>query len=572
MVYYDLFKISRYILIAFFFSISICIETKTRSQFDFFSYPINNLEHKYGFFSEEHRVQMLEKTRTMFYFAYESYMKYAFPMDELNPINCEGRGPDVKNPSNININDVLGNYSLTLVDALDTLLIVGNVTEFQAAVQLVINNVSFENNSTIQVFEANIRVIGGLLSAHLLLKDPLQPFGKMDVSWYQNELLEMAHDLATRLLPAFDNTSTGIPFPRVNLLSGVPPDCLTHTCLAGAGSLLVEFGLLSRLIGDHTFEFYARRAINSLWTRKSKYTGLFGNVIDVQTGEWIGAMSGVGAGQDSFYEYLLKSYILFGEAEDWAKFNESYSNIKRFMRRGRKHCNLGSGNHPMYVNVNMDDGKTSTAWVDSLQAAFAGVQVLIGDIEEAICGHALYYSIWKLYGALPERFNWQRLKPEVLFYPLRPELMESTYLLYQVTGHPFYLHVGRDILTSLENHTRAECGYATLHNVIDKSQEDRMESFFLSETCKYLYLLFDKDNPLNRRPDQYLFTTEGHVIPLRMVPKAAWWKWDKKPTSIGRANNDTVRCKAVDKDRFYSLPLRSEYLAQIHNTLGLVDM
>lgn len=59
--------------------------------------------------------------------------------------------------SNININDVLGNYSLTLIDSLDTLLIMGNITEFKRAIKLVIENVSFEQDSTIQVFEASIR-------------------------------------------------------------------------------------------------------------------------------------------------------------------------------------------------------------------------------------------------------------------------------------------------------------------------------------------------------------------------------------------------------------------------------
>ena len=55
---------------------------------------------------------MLDETRQMFTFGYDSYMKYAFPQDELDPIHCKGRGPDYENPSNININDVLGDYSL----------------------------------------------------------------------------------------------------------------------------------------------------------------------------------------------------------------------------------------------------------------------------------------------------------------------------------------------------------------------------------------------------------------------------------------------------------------------------
>lgn len=67
-----------------------------------------SLNSKYGSFPESLRKEMKEESKNMFYFAYDSYMKYAFPMDELNPINCSGRGPDHENPSNININDVLG--------------------------------------------------------------------------------------------------------------------------------------------------------------------------------------------------------------------------------------------------------------------------------------------------------------------------------------------------------------------------------------------------------------------------------------------------------------------------------
>ena len=58
------------------------------------------------------------------------------------------------------------------------------------------------------------------------------------------------------------------------------------------------------------------------------------------------------------------------------------------------------------------------------------------------------------------------------------------------------------------------CGYATVHDVHDMSLEDRQESFFLSETVKYLFLLFDFDNPINHHSSNYLFTTEGHVLPI----------------------------------------------------------
>ncbi|XP_015787790.1 ER degradation-enhancing alpha-mannosidase-like protein 1 isoform X1 [Tetranychus urticae] len=544
-------------------------------------------DRKYATFSESMRLEMLQKTREMFQFGYDNYMKHAFPKDELNPILCTGRGPDILNPSNININDVLGNYSLTLVDTLDTLAIMGNVSEFQKAVQLVIDQVSFDKDVIVQVFEANIRLLGGLLSAHLLIMDPEKPFGPIRPFGYNGQLMELAHDLATRLLPAFDNSSTGLPYPRVNLRHGVPKSqdcnwCATHTCTAGAGSLLLEFGILSRLLGDPVFESVARRAARTLWYRRSENTGLLGNVIDVETGEWIGKMSGVGAGLDSFYEYLLKSYIVFGKAEDLRMFNESYRLIKRYLRRGRDECNEGVGNHPVYVNVNMIDGRTSTLWIDSLQAAFAGIQVLNGDIEEAICTHALYYAIWKRFDALPERFNWQHSSPDLYFYPLRPELIESTYLLYQATKNPFYLHVGRDILYSLNNHTKAECGYATIHNVQDKSLEDRMESFFLSETCKYLYLLFDVDNPLNKDAAKFIFSTEGHIFPVSWRYRRKTWKDDdfegenesnlssdkKSDSNQAETNHSTKSCLKINEERHYMLPIKNEYLHQVIHALG----
>ncbi|XP_032146427.1 ER degradation-enhancing alpha-mannosidase-like protein 1 isoform X2 [Sapajus apella] len=479
-----------------------------------------------GAFPPQLRAQMRDLARGMFVFGYDNYMAHAFPQDELNPIHCRGRGPDRGDPSNLNINDVLGNYSLTLVDALDTLAIMGNSSEFQKAVKLVINTVSFDKDSTVQVFEATIRVLGSLLSAHRIITDSKQPFGDMTIKDYDNELLYMAHDLAVRLLPAFENTKTGIPYPRVNLKTGVPPDSNNETCTAGAGSLLVEFGILSRLLGDSTFEWVARRAVKALWNLRSNDTGLLGNVVNIQTGHWVGKQSGLGAGLDSFYEYLLKSYILFGEKEDLEMFNAAYQSIQNYLRRGREACNEGEGDPPLYVNVNMFSGQLMNTWIDSLQAFFPGLQVLIGDVEDAICLHAFYYAIWKRYGALPERYNWQLQAPDVLFYPLRPELVESTYLLYQ---------------------------------------------------------LFDEDNPVHKSGTRYMFTTEGHIISvdehLRELPWKEFFSEEggQDQESVHRLKphelkviNSSSNCNRVPDERRYSLPLKSIYMRQIDQMVGLI--
>ncbi|KAM8867870.1 ER degradation-enhancing alpha-mannosidase-like protein 1 isoform 2-T4 [Synchiropus picturatus] len=555
------------------------VESATRPYLSFFEGNRDEYVRRYSSFPDALKAKMRDMAKDMFYFGYDNYMKYAFPEDELNPIDCEGRGPDVLNPSNININDVLGNYSLTLIDTLDTLLVLGNVTEFHRAVRLVIDTVSFDKDSTVQVFEANIRILGSLISAHILLTDPKHPFGKVGLEDYDNELLHLAHDLAVRLLPAFENTSTGIPYPRVNLKTGVPSDSINETCTAGAGSLLVEFGILSRLIGDSTFEWVARRAVRALWNLRNNQTGLLGNVVNIQTGQWVGKQSGLGAGMDSFYEYLLKSYILFGEKEDFRMFQAAYESIQNHLRRGRESCNEGEGDPPLYVNVNMMSGEIMNTWIDSLQAFFPGLQVLSGDIDNAICLHAFYYAIWKRFGALPERYNWQLQAPDVLFYPLRPELVESTYLLYQATKNPFYLHVGMDILQSLEKNAKVRCGYATLHHVVEKSKEDRMESFFLSETCKYLYLLFDEDNPLHKSDNRYIFTTEGHVVPIDKRFREKRWSHmfpceDVALSEPGRATpqvqHNISNCDRIPEEQRFTLPLKSIYMRQIDRMVGLL--
>ncbi|XP_022098761.1 ER degradation-enhancing alpha-mannosidase-like protein 1 [Acanthaster planci] len=562
------------------FNVSVFLLSSGK-QFDWFTPRSGHYDKKYSVFTEADRQQRLEDVRRMFYYGYDNYMTHAFPLDELDPIHCRGRGPDHGNPSNLNINDVLGGYSLTLIDVLDTLAIIGNSSEFKRAVNLVIDNVTFNQNTTVQVFESTIRVMGGLLSAHLLIIDPYQPYGDLYPDDYDGQLLHMAHDLAVRLLPAFENTPTAIPHPRVHLCEGVPTNGIQEACTAGAGSLILEFGLLGQLVDDPIFERVARRAMDALFARRSNQTGLLGNVINIQTGEWIGIQSGLGAGSDSFYEYLIKSFIMFGKEQDLQTFNEIYSNVKKHMRKGREFCTRGQGNVPLYVNVNMKDGRTVNSWIDALQAAFAGVQVLAGDLDEAICSHAIFYAIWRKYGAIPERFNWHTKQPDVSFYPLRPELVESTYLLYQATQNPFYLHVGSDILESLEMYTKASCGYATLHNVISKTKEDRMESFFLSETCKYLFLLFDSDNHVNQAASRYIFTTEGHLFPIsgKYRSKTWWLMDDSRDLSSTRIHGDCcgtlpynqtlTECAYVPRESKLKLPLEAVYLEQIDQFVGL---
>eukprot|EP00053_Salpingoeca_punica_P013275 m.119704 g.119704 ORF g.119704 m.119704 type:complete len:904 (+) comp16160_c0_seq2:599-3310(+) len=445
---------------------------------------------------------MRERVESMFDFAYGNYLKHAFPKDELDPIHCRGRGPD-KDIGNLNINDVLGNFSLTLIDSLDTLAVMGKRDDFIHAVRLITETVSFDQDSNVQVFEVTIRVLGGLLAGHLIAVDPdfdMRPPG------YTDELLQLAHDLGSRLLPAFENTPTGLPYPRVNLRRGVLPGWRNDTCTAGAGTLLLEFGVLSRLVDDPTYELVARRAALALFRHRSPVTGLLGSVIDVQTGAWLDQNSGLGAGSDSFYEYLFKAYILFGRPEYLRLFTKLYNRSVKFSR---------DANVPVFLNVNMHTGQLTNTWIDSLQAYVPALQVLTGEVQAAIHLHALYAEIWQRYGAMPERFNWHLRETDVALYPLRPELAEATYVLFRATRDPVYLRLGAQMVADLQAHTQVRCGYATLHSVESRTHEDRMESFFLAETLKYLYLLFDDANILHTKARDHIFTTQAHIFRLR---------------------------------------------------------
>ncbi|MPC13214.1 ER degradation-enhancing alpha-mannosidase-like protein 3 [Portunus trituberculatus] len=413
--------------------------------------------------SEEERLRLKEEAKEMFYHAYTSYMDNAYPADELMPLSCMPRWRGV-DQSRGDIDDTLGNFSLTLVDSLDTLVVMGDIEEFDRALRLVVRDVSFDNDVVVSVFETNIRMVGGLLSGHVLAEHLNQLYGAL--GWYRGELLTMARDLATRLLPAF-NTTTGIPHAKVNLKYGMKSPKLQSsrdTCTACAGTIILEFAALSRLTGDSIFEEKARQALDCLWSQRHRGSDLVGTVLNVHSGDWVRRDSGVGAGIDSYYEYLLKAYVLLGDDSYLERFNK----------------------------------------------------VLKGDIKPAIETHEMLFQVIQRHNFLPEAFttdfqvHWGQ-------HPLRPEFLESTYLLYLATDDPYYLRVGEHILRSLQKHAWVPCGYAAVKDVRTGVHEDRMDSFVLSETFKYLYLLFAKPSDLIIDVDHFIFTTEAHLLPLSLA-------------------------------------------------------
>ncbi|KAI9208021.1 ER degradation enhancer, mannosidase alpha-like 2 [Polychytrium aggregatum] len=437
------------------------------------------------------------KTKEAFYHGLGSYLKHAYPKDELKSLSCSGE-------------DTLGNFTLTLIDSLDTAAVIGDMDLFLDLIHLS-QNVTFDQNVTVSVFETNIRIIGGLLSAHVIAATHPDTWDK-----YNHGLLGLVVDLADRLLPAF-KTPTGLPYGSINLKYGIHPEESTLVCTACAGTFSLEFTWISILTGLPVYEEVARKATKALYDRRSTL-GLYGNHIDVITGAWAYKECSIGGGVDSYYEYLLKTWIAFADENEYHEmFVEAYRAVKMHMKRGLWN-----------IDVMMDNGVPIHERFHSLGAFWPGLKALAGDLSEAMDELDAISQILAYSPFLAEMTNIQTFEPagDRHQYPLRPELIESIWMLHRATGDSELLELGFEMFDRIEKFTRVECGFANIENVNEAAQGDKMESFFLAETLKYFYLLFDHESPFNS--ENFVFNTEAHpflTLPTSYRPRSLFQAW-----------------------------------------------
>jgi mannosidase alpha-like ER degradation enhancer 1 len=448
------------------------------------------------------------KVKEMFFHGFNNYMKNAYPADELKPLSCKPRERlDGQNDAADGVDLVLGRFQLTLLDSLDTLYIMGEKEIWKEHLNKVIETVSFDSNLDVSVFETNIRILGGLLSNYLFAVDE-------GMSYESRALLYMSVEIADKLIPAF-LTPTGLPVSKVNLKTGSTYGQPRDVCTACAGTFILEFGLLSRLTGNSLYEEAALSALTALHNSSAKLA-FMGAQVNVDDGTWAYTASGVGAGVDSLYEYLIKAYILFGDEYYFNYFTDIYQRVM-----------AATLIEDWHLQTNIHSTTTAATWTDALGAFWPGMQVLVGDLSHARNGFDKYWSIWRRYGAgLPERWDVSSKKATIPHHSLRPELIESAYMLHSATQDPFYVYAAVEMMKSYDRFSRVPCGFANMANVATKELEDKMESFFLSETLKYLYLIFTPDHPINT--GNYIFTTEAH--PIRV--NTNWRRRDNKQLEL----------------------------------------
>jgi mannosidase alpha-like ER degradation enhancer 2 len=351
--------------------------------------------------------------------------------------------------------------------------------------EYIVKNLSFDRDIYVKNFEITIRLLGGLLSSYQLTGD--------------KRLLALADDLGTRLLPAF-NSPTGMPYVYVNLKSGAVRGEVTNP--AEVGTLLIEFGTLSKLTGKPIYYDKAKRALVELYNRRSPI-GLVGSAINVRTGEWTDPVSHISGGIDSYYEYLLKAWRLFDDKDCERMWKSSIEAANKYL----------ADQQPTgfwYGQANMNTGARTSTNFGALDAFFPATLALSGDLDRARKLEDSAFKMWTTFGIEPEEMNYTTMKITYEGYALRPEIIESAYYLYHFTGDPRYREMGGTFLDSLTKYCRTDTGYAALSSVEKKTKKDEMESFFFAETLKYLYLLYAPADTLDL--NKVVFNTEAHPI------------------------------------------------------------
>ncbi|CAH2036410.1 unnamed protein product [Thlaspi arvense] len=445
-------------------------------------------------------IERRQKVKEAMIHAWSSYEKYAWGKDELQPRTKDGA-------------DSFGGLGATMIDSLDTLYIMGLDEQFQKAREWVATSLDFDKDYDASMFETTIRVVGGLLSAFDLSGDKI--------------FLEKAKDIADRLLPAW-NTPTGIPYNIINLRSGNAhnPSWAAggDSILADSGTEQLEFIALSQRTGDPKYQQKVEKVITEL-NKNFPADGLLPIYINPDNGNPSYSTTTFGAMGDSFYEYLLKVWVQGNKTTEVKPYREMWEKSMKGLLSLVKKSTPSS-----FTYICEKNGNSMIDKMDEL-ACFAPGMLALGasgygpDEEKKILSLAeeLAWTCYNFYQSTPTKlagenyfFNaGQDMSVGTSWNILRPETVESLFYLWRLTGNKTYQEWGWNIFQAFEKNSRVESGYVGLKDVNTGAKDNKMQSFFLAETLKYLYLLFSPSSVIPL--DEWVFNTEAH--PLKIVQR-----------------------------------------------------
>ncbi|XP_051125097.1 mannosyl-oligosaccharide 1,2-alpha-mannosidase MNS3 isoform X2 [Andrographis paniculata] len=485
-----------------------------------------------------------QKVKEAFIHAWSGYRNYSMGYDELMPISRRGI-------------DGLGGLGATIVDALDTAMIMELDQVVQEAGTWIEKHLPerIQEKGQVNLFETTIRVVGGLLSAYHLSGG--EHGGNASTKGPKPAVyLDNARNLADRLLLAFTSSPSAIPFSDVVLRdpsAHAAPNGLSST--AEASTLQLEFNYLSSLVGDPKYSLESMKVLEHMKTLP-KVNGLVPIYMNPHTGDFSGENIRLGSRGDSYYEYLIKVWLQnknLTYLQDMYK--ESIKGVKELLVRKSVPNGLvfvgelPSGRHGAF-SPKMDHlvcflpGTLALGATKGITKEKAMKENLLTfeDLENLKLAEDLAKTCYEIYAVTSTG-----LAPEIVYFNeeghnggsygggnkkskyvddilikladhhnlLRPEAVESMFILFRITEDPKYREWGWDIFQAFEKHSKVESGgYTSLDDVtvIPPPARDKMETFFLGETLKYLYLLFGEKNALPL--DKYVFNTEAHPFPI----------------------------------------------------------
>ena len=427
---------------------------------------------------KEHWRSLAEDVRSEMRWAWRNYRERAWGKDQIKPLSGGYESFPLKDH----------HLGLSLIEALDTLWIMGLDEEFRDGVDWVKSKLDFDVDGEVSVFETSIRLLGGLLSAFHASGDPA--------------LLAKARDLADRILPSFAASPIGIPHRFINLKTGAVRGSETNP--AETGTFIPEFGFLSRATGDDRYRAGAKRAVVSMFERRSKI-GLLADSIDCITGEWKSRRATIGPPSDSYYEYLWDGWDLLGDRECLRMYRACTAAILR-------HQPLRRGANLWFANVDFETGKPLDTEQDELGSFYGGLLAQGGDAALGAAHTRTWARVQARYGVLPESIDSANMRALSVTNDLRPELADAAFNHWLLDRREEWRHIVRDHYLAMKRWNKARYGYADLADVTarPKIQRDHCPGYWWSEQMKYYYLIFSDTARVDYR--RLYLSTEGNVF------------------------------------------------------------
>ncbi|KAF2183973.1 glycoside hydrolase family 47 protein [Zopfia rhizophila CBS 207.26] len=502
------------------------------------------------------RLSRLQAVKGNFTHAFKGYAEHSWLHDEVAPLSGNSLDP-------------FGGWAATLVDSLDTLWMMGMHEEFERAIHS-LDKIDFNTCSLeeINVFETTIRYLGGFLAAYDLSG------GKYSA------LLHKATEIGDMLYKAFD-TPNRMPITRWNFkdaAGGAIQTAPEVILVAEIGSMTLEFTRLSQLSGNPKYFDAVQRIMDVFYEQqnRTKVPGLWPVVVNARDLDFTGHGGfTIGGMADSAFEYLPKQYLLLGGAME--QYHELYDGALKAMKRNIFYRpTTPTQADILFPGVVDSDGKTP---VDELVTegkaehlgCFAGGMVALAakvfnnpadlltakklvegclwayeSMHQGIMPEIMHllpcedpsncpwdeakwhdavnasYEEWL---PTPVRVENERLLPGLIKiddrrYILRPEAIESVFILYRITGDPALPDRAWRMFNSIVANSLTDIAHAALDDITvpNPPKADSMESFWMAETLKYFYLIFSEPDLVSL--DEYVFNTEAH--PLRR-PTTSWW-------------------------------------------------